>query len=126
MLEEHEELVEEFWFNSGLEKEELEFHKYFCIENVKGMYNTEENTERLLTLGLVQFWQLWMQNVFEMSYPVDFVPFLLICNAVVPTVGNEIFMPAFILLAIRSDDYLSDAAFRFCVHMCQCQSENSK
>ncbi|XP_070193331.1 cysteine-rich with EGF-like domain protein 2 isoform X2 [Littorina saxatilis] len=35
MLEAHEELVEEFWFNSGLAKVEVEFHRYFCIENVK-------------------------------------------------------------------------------------------
>ena len=38
MLEAHEELVEEFWFNSGLEKGEVEFHKYFCIEHVKGTW----------------------------------------------------------------------------------------
>lgn len=35
MLEEHEELVEEFWFKSGLEKRREAFFNYFCIDNVK-------------------------------------------------------------------------------------------
>ncbi|KAK7493896.1 hypothetical protein BaRGS_00014778 [Batillaria attramentaria] len=35
LLEEHEELVEEFWFKSGLEKQKEPFFNYFCIEQVK-------------------------------------------------------------------------------------------
>lgn len=37
LLEEYEEIIEEFWFRSGLGKNEEEFHNFFCIENVKGM-----------------------------------------------------------------------------------------
>lgn len=35
MLEQHEETVEEFWFNSGLHRTEEEFHQFFCIGKVK-------------------------------------------------------------------------------------------
>lgn len=36
LLEEHEETVETFWFESGLEKTLAQFYQYFCIDNVKG------------------------------------------------------------------------------------------
>ncbi|XP_076448576.1 uncharacterized protein LOC143285214 [Babylonia areolata] len=35
VLEDYEELIEEFWFKSGLKKDADVFYQYFCIDNVK-------------------------------------------------------------------------------------------
>ncbi|KAL8593711.1 hypothetical protein ACOMHN_021893 [Nucella lapillus] len=35
ILEDYEELIDEYWFKSGLEKDAAVFYKYFCIDNVK-------------------------------------------------------------------------------------------
>ena len=36
MVEEHEELIEQWWFNEYSASENADLHQYLCIDNIKG------------------------------------------------------------------------------------------
>ena len=48
MVEEHEELIEQWWFNEYSASENADLHQYLCIDNIKGKIST--NTYVLTTL----------------------------------------------------------------------------
>lgn len=37
LLEEHEELVEQFWFKEYAKQKDTDFFQWFCVDNIKGM-----------------------------------------------------------------------------------------
>ena len=38
MVEEHEEVMEQWWFNEYSASEDADLHQYLCIDNIKGIY----------------------------------------------------------------------------------------